>query len=218
MSEEITNEKLDLVKAEKLLGTGEEYDLKHVLTCFQIMVGVKEDNEEFDDIPEIIKAKNEIVQSFISAEIRLNKKFNIKDGIPFENVCRRCSGTGELYEFIKDTKMIKCRVCRGEHEGKVYKECPDCKNADSELECLKCKDSGKKGHILVKCDRCKGTTKEMIHPITDKIKSTTPCKRCKGLGWKTPKEQPPPSNPVISETIGEAIKKGKADEEEVAEE
>lgn len=197
---------LDLIQCEKLLGTGEEYDSDHVLKCFQTHVWVKRENEEFDQIQAVVNAKNALIQSFIVAEVRLHGKFKIGD-TPFENTCIKCNGTGELYEFHKKSKMITCRTCKGNRE--VWVKCKTCKGTKKGVDCLDCRGNEKPGYQLDSCKKCQGTGKEVIHPIIPKIKSTTSCKRCKGMGWIEPKEPPPPENPVIPANIGEAIKEGK---------
>ncbi len=196
---------IDLVECEKLLGTGDEYDVDHVLRCFQTNVWVHQENEELDKIQSVINAKNTLIQSFIVAEVRMNGKFKIGDA-PFENSCKKCRGTGELYEFHKKPKMITCRTCKGSR--KVWIKCKTCKGVKKGVDCLDCRDNDKPGYQQVSCSKCEGTGKEVIHPIIPKIKSTTPCKRCKGLGWKEPKETPPPDNPVIPQNLGAAIKDG----------
>lgn len=104
---------------------------------------------------------------------------------PFEKSCISCRGTGEIYKFNKKPADVRCPVCLG--TKKVN-------NAT--------------------CSRClgKGKIKKVFYDHN--LKSTTPCKKCNGLGFVAPRsfsKQPFKSKtigtPVISSNTADALSK-----------
>jgi hypothetical protein len=192
-SSDVKHERMDLILAEQILGTGPEYNRDHALKCFEAQVWAARENGEEEKIPELIDAKNAICQMLIEDQVNNTGKFNIAP-VPFDNPCRSCRGLGERYEFERDPKAITCRQCNGKKE--VLIKCPDCKGTtryerDScTVECMKCKDNEKPGYVMASCLKCSGSGKEVIHPIIGKIKSTTTCRVCNGLGHILPEEAP----------------------------
>jgi len=161
----------------------------------------------------IIKdAKMIILRHIVSEQMRVQRYFEIIS--PFENSCISCKGTGEIYKFNKKPVFVNCWVCAG--KKKITVKCRKCNGSGRYIKRwpeggglnLKCTACNGKGVIRVKCSNCfgKGKIKKIVPDHT--IKSTTPCKHCKELGFivpKTPKKSKhkkhstPAKNPVISQ-------------------
>ena len=142
---------------------------------------------------------------------------------PFDNSCMHCKGTGEIYKFNKKPVFVNCHICASKKKIKV--KCPKCKGNGRFLEkwpeggglnlkCTACKGTGL---VYAVCSNCfgKGKIKKIVPDHS--IKSTTPCKYCKELGFIVPKPfkrkkklTPHIKNPVISSataaTLSDMIK------------
>lgn len=188
-------ESMELSCAEKLIGVGNKYDMKHVLNCFEIVHWAKKENREFDLIPPAIEAKNAIMRHLVTEQKRKYRFFEIES--PFPNTCPKCKGSGEIYKFFKKTVKVNCHICGG--ASKVLDKCPKCKGSGRyvrrwrkgggiDLKCQKCEGTG---HVKISCLECvgKGQLKKAV--LSDEIKSTTPCKRCQQLGFVTKQSSKP---------------------------
>jgi DnaJ-class molecular chaperone len=107
--------------------------------------------------------------------------------------------------------------------GKVVEECTSCGGSGryvvvdkefggkNDLECKTCHGINIDGRseitqVLTKCKTCKGKRWIKIPVISPEIKSTTPCRKCRGTGYTFPKPEKLPMNPVISKDIASGIK------------
>jgi len=210
-----------LQDAEKVLGVGSEYDYLHALNCYQTLYEVKQENEENDDIPAITEAKNVILRNMVETQIRENGRF-IFDQIPFEDSCIHCHGTGELYKLGRKAIEEDCKKCEPDKDGKP--------SGKRKVRCRNCKDgiftrgSREKGLVIkVTCKTCEGTSEVMVKcrtcrgkkvfkkmVLSGELESTTKCKYCEGKGFQTEieRKKSAPSNPVLSNNLGKAIKAG----------
>lgn len=190
-----TIQSMELPLAEKLLGVGVDYSMKHVLSCFETAHWVKEQNEEADKIPEVILARNSILRNMICEQKKKFRFFTIES--PFENTCPHCKGTGEIYKFFEKTVEVNCHICS---KGTIKKNCPICKGSGRYIKRWKagggvnliCKKCQGQKQIEVKCTNCMGNGKIKKPVLTHELKSTTPCKRCKQLGYLPKKKALPP--------------------------
>lgn len=183
----------------------EETDPQSVLSNF-----FKIWNDGADDKKALIAAKNLIMQKMVSDQMKAQRYFEIVS--PFPNSCISCRGTGEIYKFNKKPVLVNCHICAG--KKKLTVKCRKCKGSGRYIERwpegggmnLKCTACKGKGSVRVKCSNCfgKGKIKKIVPDHS--IKSTTPCKHCKELGFIVPKapkakrkkRTEPISNPVIS--------------------
>jgi len=188
-------ESMELSRAEKIIGVGKKYDMKHVLNCFEIVRWAKKENREFDLIPTTIEAKNSIMRHLVTEQKRKYRFFEIES--PFPNTCPKCKGSGEIYKFFKKTVKVNCHICGG--ASHVIGKCPKCTGSGRyirrwktgggvNLECKKCEGTGK---LKISCLECKGKGQLKKAVLSDELKSTTPCKRCQQLGFVS-KHSPKP--------------------------
>ena len=182
-------ESMELGHAEKIIGVGNNYDMKHTLNCFEIVHWAKKENREYDLIPPVIEAKNVIMRNLVIEQKRKFRFFEIES--PFDNTCPKCKGSGEIYKFFKKSVKVNCHICGG--SCKITNTCPKCKGSGRyirkwkggggvNLECKKCEGKGK---VKVNCLDCKGKGKIKKAVLSDELKSTTPCKKCRQLGFVT---------------------------------
>lgn len=223
----VTIESMPVTDAEKMLGVGKNYDIGHVLKCFDVIHWAKEENEETDQVPSIILAKNSLLRNLVSFQKRKYRFFTIES--PFENTCPKCRGAGEIYKFFQKTVDVNCHICG--KSGNLKQDCPTCKGTGRfikrwkagggvNLKCKKC-HGGKK--VEVKCEKClgKGTIPKPV--LTHNLKSTTPCKKCNQLGYlpkklvaapkkkkafKKKKVEKTPFQPMMDQTLADKIKAG----------
>jgi hypothetical protein len=222
-------------EARTILGTGDTATIEHVLRCLDVTYWAMAENQDFEKLDETVEAKNLLLRHCVEEEMKTKHFFKIADVAPFKDVCPACKGAGEMYKFARATKGIKCKICLGQKE--VWVKCEDCggttifkKKPDSKgITCRKCRkfyenepDLEKrekiKGKIPIKCDLCRGSGEKRILIRSFEIESTTPCKKCRGLGFLTPnpktkpfkkkkvKRTPPsPDNPVLTKEIMEKL-------------
>lgn len=198
-------ESMELGHAEKMIGVGTKYDMKHALKCFEIIHWAKKQNREFDLLPMTIEAKNILMRNLVTEQKKKFRFFEIES--PFENTCPKCKGSGEIFKFFKKSVKVNCHICGG--ACKVDGECPICKGSGRfirrwkngggvNLECKRCEGKGK---VKLNCKEClsKGQIKKAV--LSDELKSTTPCKKCRQLGFiekdfpKPKKKRPHKHNP-----------------------
>lgn len=210
-----------LQDAEKVLGVGSEYDYIHALNCYKTLYEVKQENEEFSDLPAVEEAKNVILRDTVGIQIRKTGKFDFSD-IPFDNVCINCHGTGELYKLGRKSLEEDCKKCDpdkdGKPSGKRTVKCRNCKDGrfikgsheKGLLINVECKTCHGTGELQVKCRTCRGRKvfKKMV--LSGEVESTTKCKYCHGKGFQTETEikRSSPDNPIISRNLGDAIRSG----------
>ena len=203
-------------ESEKFLGTGKDYDVEHLLKGFEIDYICKIENEETKDLKTLTDAKNICLRHKIEEMIEETGRFDLV--IPFEDVCKDCGGSGELYKFFRKTVEVECRVCEG--AGKKVVKCKSChgtsrfrkddgKGLRINVLCKTCKGENMVDDVSMvelKCKKCRGKGQVRKIALDAKIKSTTFCRTCKGRGFNLPKKAKPPSNPVISADLADAIK------------
>ncbi|MCF8019909.1 MAG: hypothetical protein K9L62_10960 [Vallitaleaceae bacterium] len=208
-----------LEEHEKILGISGNYTPESVLKAFQSSYEVYQENEKLDQIKPVLEAKNKIMQNLISSQMKAQRYFEFES--PFKDSCVACRGTGEIYKFNKKTVKVNCHICAGKKKLKI--ECPICEGSgrfikklkggkEVNVKCRKCKGTGR---VYVVCIECLGKGKRKKMVLSHVIKSTTPCKKCKQLGF-TSSHKPIPSkrykpqklnNPVINQTLADKIKK-----------
>ncbi len=188
-------EPMELNHAEKVIGVGTKYDMKHALRCFEVVHWAKKENREFESIPTTIEARNTIMRHLVTEQKKKFRFFEIES--PFSNTCPKCKGAGEIFKFFKKTVKVNCHICGG--SAQVTGKCPKCKGSGRyirrwkagggvNLECRRCKG---KGQVKLSCLECKGKGQLKRVVLSDELKSTTPCKRCQQLGFLT-KNSPKP--------------------------
>ena len=166
-----------LAEAEKVVGTGAEYDHIKVFQCFDIQYWVNIENEEKDKNPALVLAKNIILRALIGTQIKANGRFDFS-GVPFENACTDCRGTGELYKLGRKAIEEGCKKCVSNAEAIAF--------LGERYDPTKMKISNKpedadkpSGKRLVKCNKCKeGRYIKGSHESGLKINVT--CKTCHG--------------------------------------
>lgn len=215
-----------VVEATKLLTTvheaevffnldNQKYDVPILLTCFETQFYSKIKNRKTNDLRQLTDAKNILLRNQVEMMIEKKGMFNLDNIIPFENVCVSCKGTGERYKFFRFTMPVNCKFCDTEIVGKRTVKCRSCHGTGKYgiHNCTTCQDPNTKessGYVRIKCRHCRGTGIYHKLVIDSKIKSTTHCRRCKGRGFIQPEKERKnvtPANPVISENLGQQIKK-----------
>jgi len=192
-------EKITLRKAANTLEVLNNYTSKEVLTQFELKLKNTEDKSQ------LIEEKNFLLKNLI--EMQMKKRHFFKINSPFKNTCKVCNGTGEIYKFNKKMIEVKCPECDGEGSKEI--KCPQCKGVGRFVKRWKsggginveCKHCHGTKVIKVKCIDCHSTGKIKKLVPDHKIKDTTPCSKCKGIGFITkPKKKKvynAPKNPVI---------------------
>lgn len=211
LTEEIIKEdQTPIEDYEKLLGVGGDYIAKDVLESFEKKYLILKPNNELDDFQQYIEAKNVLVRSLVQNQMRNRRYFEISS--PFKNICPVCKSTGEIYKFHRKTVKVNCHICAG--NKKVTVKCRACDGTGRFRKRWKtggginvsCRVCDGKGEVTIKCINCRGKGK-IRKVVTDhEIKSTTPCRKCKGLGFLPPKPLKVLDNPVISINLGDVIK------------
>ncbi len=196
-------ENITLKQAANNLSVLNGYTGKEVLSQFKLKLQNFKEQSEKD---QLIKEKNFLLKNLIKKQMKKRHFFKISS--PFKNTCKVCNGTGEIYKFNKKLVEVKCPDC----EGKGTKEikCSHCNGAGRfikrwkngggiNVECKYCKGAKT---IKAKCVKCQttGKVKKLVSDYT--IKETTPCSKCKSIGFisiSTRKKEKiyKPNNPVI---------------------
>jgi len=181
-----------------------------------------EENQELtpDAKKDLIFAKNILLRNIVINQIRTIGQFKLES--PYKDTCDKCHGVGEVYKFRRKSKKVKCMKCT---DGKIILNCTSCGSTgrykkkidegDGELtinvECKTCKGKNldglsEKTQVQFKCPTCRGKKQVKKFAIIEELKSTTPCRFCKGTGRRTPKPHHQPANPVMTQNLGAAIK------------
>lgn len=186
-------EPMELGHAEKIIGVGQKYNMQHALRCFEIVHWAKKQNREFDLLPTTIEAKNVIMRNLITEQKKKFRFFEIES--PFKDTCPKCRGAGEIFKFFKKSVKVNCHICGG--SSKIEGNCPKCKGTGRFVKKwkegggvnLKCKRCQGKGKVKLSCQECKGKGKIQKAVLSDELKSTTPCRQCRQLGFLTKDHQ-----------------------------
>lgn len=219
--EELNPSEVLVLTCQETLGTGKEYDMNHVLTCFDTSMWALEENNEMtpEAKKELIFAKNILLRNIVINQIKTIGQFKIES--PFENTCTKCRGSGEVYKFLRKSKKVKCMKCT---DGYIIMDCSSCggtgrytktiDEGDGELhinvECRTCKGKNidgksEKTQVKFKCPTCRGKKQVKKFAIVEEIKSTTPCRFCGETGMRKPKPERVLDNPVIPKNLGAVI-------------
>ena len=156
---------------------------------------------------EIVSARDEVIRGYVDRQLEENGHFTIE--LPFKNVCKACSGTGERYLFYWVPKRKPCKYC---NHGKIKVDCPKCngtgrfitKDVDLRIN-VECRDCKGVGYTLKSCQNCLGSGKVKVF-VPDKIKEGTPCNKCNGLGIHIPERTKTLSTPVLTAELATKIK------------
>jgi len=131
--------------------------------------------------------KNEIMDQLIVDQVAENNHFVIPPGLYGDDTCDPCHGLGHKMFFDRTLSVRTCLKC---DHGKKTIPCTKCTNGryiretggNLKLNVL-CKFCQGTKRREVKCKTCRGTGELRKMVITPKIKSITPCKHCRGLGF-----------------------------------
>jgi len=153
-----------------------------------MLKGFKDGLSEFDrnDLMSAIGDKNDIICQLITDQVAETKRFTIPERPFGDDTCTKCSGLGQKILFDRTLSVRTCLKCENGrktipcikcHNGRYIREIGDLK---INVECKFC-DGTKRREV--KCRTCRGTSELRKMVITPKIKSTTPCKHCRELGF-----------------------------------
>ena len=153
-----------------------------------LLIGFKEDLEGLDKNEILTKKeeRNEIVLQQIIDQVAENKRFELPEKPFGEDTCSKCNGIGQKILFVRELSVRTCLKCE---DGKRVIPCTRCQNGRYirergdlriNVECKFCHGTKERE---VKCRTCRGTTQLRKMVITPSIKSTTPCKQCRELGF-----------------------------------
>lgn len=96
----------------------------------------------------MVEQKNLICRNQVFLQVEKTRNFNAKEFIPFKNVCKKCSGFGELFRFLRSETTVKCKACKPGHKcfvcggTKKYKKFPLFPAMESHNICLSCNGLG----------------------------------------------------------------------------
>ena len=204
---------ISLKEAREALQVKPDTTREHVYINFKSIIEQsaypKGKNKEY-----MIHARNVIINPQVHESVRDRGFF--ENHVPYDEPCDRCKGTGNIYKLkAEEVDNKHCDACGG--DGFVWIPCRKCqatgrfKKEDGNLrinvECKACKrfenewPEGKKYHYRVRCRDCRGLDKKVRYVG---LESTTPCPKCKELGF-FPKTI---HNPALSfESLAQAIEK-----------
>jgi Zn finger protein HypA/HybF involved in hydrogenase expression len=166
-----------LADAEKIVGTGKDYDYILATQCFDIQYWVNIENDEKEKNADLVNAKNVVLRSLVEKQILESGRFDLSE-IPLKNRCPDCRGTGEIYKLGRRVIEEGCKKCTP--SGEVIDFLGDrfdpktMKVSDKEED--KDKSSGKR---IVECRNCeKGRYIKGSHEAGLKI--NVECRTCHG--------------------------------------
>lgn len=153
-----------------------------------LLKGFRADLEGQDRNEILVKKedRNGIVCQAIIDQVAETKRFEIPTKPFGEDTCPKCSGLGQKILFERELSVRVCLKCT---DGKRLIPCTKCTNGRYirdrgdlriNVECKFCHGTKQRN---VTCRTCRGTTELRKMVITPKIKSTTPCKLCRELGF-----------------------------------
>lgn len=154
----------------------------------QIFTGFRDGLEGLDknEILTLKDDKLDIICQLIVDQVAEHKRFSIPEKPFGEETCPKCNGLGHKILFERELSVRTCLKCE---DGKKTVPCKKCQNGrfirdkgglKINVECKFC--HGTKFRE-VKCRTCRGSGELRKMVITPKIKSTTPCKHCRELGF-----------------------------------
>lgn len=170
---------MSLAEAEKIVGTGVNYDDTKVAQCYDIKYWVNIENEEKNKNPSLVLAKLILLRALLKKQILKNGSFDFSGIMTvFKNTCPDCRGTGELYKLGRKAIEEACKKCVSNAEAILF--------LGERYDPTKMKISNKpedadkpSGKRLVKCNKCKeGRFIKGSHESGLKINVT--CKTCHG--------------------------------------
>jgi hypothetical protein len=156
--------------------------MEHVFTGFR-------NGLEGLDRNEILAAKEDklgVICQLVTDQVADTKRFTLPENPFGEDTCHKCNGLGHKILFDRELSVRTCLKC---DNGKKIVPCKKCQNGryirekgdlKINVECKFC--HGTKSRE-VKCRTCRGSSELRKMVITPKIKSTTPCKHCRELGF-----------------------------------
>lgn len=154
----------------------------------QIFTGFKEglDGLDRNTILQTKDDKNDIICQLITDQVSENKRFSVPEQPFGEDTCIKCNGLGIKILFDRELSVRICLKCT---DGKKTIPCKKCQNGrfirernglKINVECKFCHGTKIRS---VKCKTCRGTGELRKMVITPSIRSTTPCKHCRELGF-----------------------------------
>lgn len=195
--------KMPLAEAEKILGTGADYDHVHVLNCYSIAYWVNAENNELHKNDPVVLAKNVLIRSLVERQIKENGHFDLSDN-PLENKCPDCKGTGELYKIWRKRIEDGCKKCVSNGEAIKFLG----ERYDPKMMKISNKPEDKdlpSGKTIVKCRKCENG--RFIQGSHEKgLRINVMCKTCNGKGQvlvkcKTCRGKKVISKPVLANKI-----------------
>jgi hypothetical protein len=154
-----------------------------------VLKGFKDGVQELDDKNEILSSKedkNDVTAQLLIDQVAELKKFFIPTKVFGDDTCTACNGLGYKMLWHRELSVRTCLKCDG---GKKTVPCKKCQNGryirnkgdlKINVECKFCHGTKQRE---VKCRTCRGTGELRKMVITPKLKSTTPCKKCRELGF-----------------------------------
>lgn len=154
----------------------------------KILNGFKKDlpNLDRNGILELKEDRNSVICQMIIDQVAENKRFELPEKPFGEDTCPKCNGLGQKILFERELSVRTCLKC---DSGKKTIPCTKCTNGRFirekgdlriNVECKFCHGTKKR---VVKCRTCRGKGELRKMVITPNIKSTTPCKHCRELGF-----------------------------------
>jgi hypothetical protein len=157
--------------------------MQEILTGFRSS-GLEELNR--NDLLLCTHDKHDIVCQLIIDRVAADKHFTLPENPFGEDTCTYCNGMGCKFLFNRELSVRICLKC---DKGKKTIPCTRCQNGRYIREKnglklnVKCKFCNGTKQRVVKCKTCRGTGELRKMVITPSIKSTTPCKHCRELGF-----------------------------------
>jgi hypothetical protein len=154
----------------------------------ELFKGFKEGLEDLDrnEILASKEDKNSIVCQLITDMVAEHNRFTLPEKVYGDQTCGKCNGLGFKVLFERTLSVRTCLKCK---DGKKQIPCKKCQNGrfirdkgalKINVECKFCHGTKVRE---VKCRTCRGTSELKKMVITPKIKSITPCKHCRELGF-----------------------------------
>ncbi len=184
----ITTPVMILPEAQRILGSGETLDSKHLVKCYQTALWVANENEELTALKEtelavawrIANQQNVIQQINEDGKFVLDIQFNDLEGA---RTCEACKGAGERFKFVKKPIQVGCLKCKDvliNLNGKdLIIELDTITYAGKDVS-TDPKYKRFLGKIVEECPSCGGSGKYLgMGDGTDK-KKEVPCKSCRG--------------------------------------
>ena len=153
----------------------------------------------------LMESKNIIIRKWIEDQLQQNGRWSLSS--PYQDACKKCNSTGEIYKLEK----IKFEnVCTGCH-GKGYKWVLYSNDEQQEINLVENRKNNLGNKFKVRCTTCLGkgiisekNWKSNSYKFTGKIYSSTKCPQCKGYGFPFI----PPNiiqNPVLTNRLAQII-------------